>query len=61
MTQVLAKPMEECMSRIDDLNNVLLELQASSGAIEACAVVSEDGLIMASSHYKHRKLAFMSP
>jgi predicted regulator of Ras-like GTPase activity (Roadblock/LC7/MglB family) len=37
------------MSRIDDLNNVLLELQASSGAIEACAVVSEDGLIMASS------------
>lgn len=37
------------MSRIDALNKVLLDLQASSGAIEACAVVSEDGLILASS------------
>jgi predicted regulator of Ras-like GTPase activity (Roadblock/LC7/MglB family) len=36
------------MSRIDDLNNALGELQASSGDVEACAVVSEDGLIMAS-------------
>ena len=37
------------MSRTDDLNNVLAELQSSSGDIEACAVVSEDGLIIASS------------
>jgi hypothetical protein len=37
------------MSRIDELNSALLELQSSSGDIEACAVVSEDGLIMASS------------
>ena len=36
------------MSRIDDLNNALTELQSSSGDVEACAVVSEDGLIIAS-------------
>lgn len=36
------------MSRIDDLNKALEELQSSSGDIEACAVVSEDGLIIAS-------------
>ena len=36
------------MSRIDDLNGALTELQASSGDIEACAIVSEDGLIIAS-------------
>ncbi|MCC6129936.1 MAG: roadblock/LC7 domain-containing protein [Acidobacteria bacterium] len=37
------------MSRIDDLNHSLSELKASSGDIEACAVVAEDGLMMASS------------
>ncbi len=37
------------MSRTDELNNVLSELQSSSADIEACAVVSEDGLIIASS------------
>lgn len=37
------------MSRIDDLNQSLSELKASSGDIEACAVVAEDGLMMASS------------
>ena len=37
------------MSRIDELNKTLSNLQASSGDIEACAVVSEDGLIIASS------------
>ncbi len=37
------------MSRTEDLNNVLSDLQSSSGDIEACAVVSEDGLIIASS------------
>ncbi len=37
------------MSRTDDLNNTLSNLQASSADVEACAVVSEDGLIIASS------------
>ncbi len=37
------------MSRTDELNNALSELQSSSVDIEACAVVSEDGLIIASS------------
>jgi len=36
------------MSKIEELNKVLAELQASSSDVEACAVVSEDGLIMAS-------------
>ncbi len=37
------------MSRTDELNAALSDLQASSADIEACAVVSEDGLIIASS------------
>jgi uncharacterized protein len=37
------------MSRIEDLNKLLAHFQSSSSDIEACAVVSEDGLIMASS------------
>jgi predicted regulator of Ras-like GTPase activity (Roadblock/LC7/MglB family) len=36
------------MSKIEELNTVLSNLQASSSDIEACAVVSEDGLVMAS-------------
>jgi len=36
------------MSRIDGLNSALSNLQASSSDIEACAIVSEDGLIIAS-------------
>ncbi|MCM0082481.1 roadblock/LC7 domain-containing protein [Geomonas sp. Red32] len=36
------------MSRIEGLNNALNSLQASSSDIEACAIVSEDGLIIAS-------------
>ena len=36
------------MSKIEDLNQALADLQASSSDVEACAVVSEDGLIMAS-------------
>ena len=39
---------EGTMSRVDYLNQVLADLQAISGDIEACAVVSVDGLIMAS-------------
>ena len=37
------------MSRTEALNGALANLQASSAEIEACAVVSEDGLIIASS------------
>jgi hypothetical protein len=37
------------MSRTDELNGTLRDLQASTGDVEACAVVSEDGLIIASS------------
>jgi uncharacterized protein len=36
------------MTKIDRLNKTLTDLQASSADIEAAAVVSEDGLIMAS-------------
>ena len=37
------------MSRTEELNKALSDLQASSADVEACAVVSEDGLIIASS------------
>jgi hypothetical protein len=37
------------MSRNEALNRALENLQASSGDVQACAVVSEDGLIIASS------------
>ncbi|PLX93684.1 MAG: hypothetical protein C0621_06995 [Desulfuromonas sp.] len=36
------------MSRIEELNKILSNLQASSSDVEACAIVSEDGLIIAS-------------
>ena len=36
------------MSRMEELNKALANLQASSSDIEACAIVSEDGLIIAS-------------
>ena len=37
------------MSRTEELNNALADLQSSSADVEACAIVSEDGLIIASS------------
>lgn len=37
------------MTHTEELDEALSNLQSSSGDIEACAVVSEDGLIMASS------------
>ena len=37
------------MSRTETLNRALRNLQAATGDVEACAVVSEDGLIIASS------------
>lgn len=36
------------MSRIEELNRTLSNLQASSSDVEACAIISEDGLIIAS-------------
>ncbi len=36
------------VTRLDALNTILGSLSASSGDIEACAVVSTDGLMMAS-------------
>ena len=36
------------MSRIEELNQALADLQSSSADVQACAVVSEDGLIIAS-------------
>jgi len=36
------------MSRIEELNTVLAEFSGSSSDVEACAIVSEDGLMMAS-------------
>lgn len=36
------------MSRIETINKSLADLQASSSDVEACAVVSADGLIIAS-------------
>mgnify|MGYP002345513718 FL=1 len=36
------------MGRIDNLNATLESLKASSSDVEACAIVSEDGLVIAS-------------
>ena len=36
------------VTKLDALNSILASLSASSGEIEACAVVSSDGLMMAS-------------
>jgi predicted regulator of Ras-like GTPase activity (Roadblock/LC7/MglB family) len=36
------------VTKLDALNSILGSLSASSGEIEACAVVSSDGLMMAS-------------
>jgi predicted regulator of Ras-like GTPase activity (Roadblock/LC7/MglB family) len=41
------------MSKTDDLNKILSNLQASSVDIEACAIVSEDGQTIASSLPQH--------
>ncbi|MBK9135768.1 MAG: roadblock/LC7 domain-containing protein [Betaproteobacteria bacterium] len=36
------------MSRVDSLNKVLKNLQSESPGVEACALISEDGLLIAS-------------
>lgn len=41
------------MSRVDNLNRILRTLQTSSSDIEACALISEDGLIIASALPQH--------
>jgi hypothetical protein len=51
------------MSRTEALNRALNALQTSSADIEACAVVSEDGLIIASSlprGFEEAQIAAMS-
>ena len=41
------------MSRIDELNKVVRSLQMSSPEIEACALISEDSLMIASALPQH--------
>lgn len=41
------------MSRVDSLNRILRSLQSSSPDVEACALISEDGLMIASSLPQH--------
>ena len=51
------------MSRPEKLNQELSNLQASSADVEACAVVSEDGLTIASSlpqDFEETRIAAMS-
>ncbi len=51
------------MSRIDDLNRTLRALQSGTPDIEAAAVISEDGLVIASAlpqHIEEVRVAGMS-
>lgn len=51
------------MSRTDDLNRVLRQLQSGSSEVEASALVSEDGLMIASAlpqHLDELRIAAMS-
>ncbi|MEW6126795.1 MAG: roadblock/LC7 domain-containing protein [Acidobacteriota bacterium] len=51
------------MSRVDELNRVLRSLQAGTPDIEAAAVISEDGLVIASAlpqHIEEVRVAGMS-
>lgn len=51
------------MSRVDDLNRILRALQSSSPDVEACALISEDGLMIASvlpQHVDETRIAGMS-
>jgi uncharacterized protein len=41
------------MSRVDNLNRILRSLQSSSPDVEACALISEDGLMIASALPQH--------
>jgi predicted regulator of Ras-like GTPase activity (Roadblock/LC7/MglB family) len=51
------------MSRVDDLNRILRTLQSGTPDIEASALISEDGLIIASAlpqHIEELRVAGMS-
>lgn len=51
------------MSRVDTLNKILRSLQTSSPDVEACALISEDGLMIASvlpQHVDETRVAGMS-
>ncbi|MCE9572452.1 MAG: roadblock/LC7 domain-containing protein [Deltaproteobacteria bacterium] len=51
------------MSRVDDLNRVLRTLQSGTPDVEASALISEDGLIIASAlphHVEEVRIAGMS-
>ncbi len=41
------------MSRVENLNRILRALQTSSPDVEACALISDDGLIIASALPQH--------
>lgn len=41
------------MSRVDNLNRILRSLQSSSPDVEACALISDDGLMIASALPQH--------
>jgi predicted regulator of Ras-like GTPase activity (Roadblock/LC7/MglB family) len=51
------------MSRVDELNKILRVLQSGTPDIEACALISEDGLVIASAlpqHIEETRVAGMS-
>lgn len=51
------------MSRFDELNRILRALQAGTPDLEACALISEDGLMIASAlpqHLDEGRIAGMS-
>jgi uncharacterized protein len=51
------------MSRVEQLNRVLRSLQSGSRDVEACVLISEDGLVIASAlpqHFQEMSVAGMS-
>lgn len=51
------------MSRVESLNRILRSLQSSSPDVEGCALISEDGLMIASAlpqHIEETRVAGMS-
>lgn len=51
------------MSRVDELNKILRSLQSGTPDIEACALISDDGLVIASAlpqHIEETRVAGMS-
>jgi uncharacterized protein len=54
---------EKSMSRVEELNRVLRSLQSSTPDVEAAALISEDGLVIASvvpQHIEEMRVAGMS-